>query len=89
MLLSEECGAGVRLPGRAERAGRVRRVVPPAAQVRGAVGERVDLCWDPHIPGRLFCSWNHHREVETRGTEEEQQCLLADNATASWTHRLV
>ena len=28
-------------------------MVPPAAQVRGAAGERVDPCWDPRISGRL------------------------------------
>ena len=60
-------------------------MVPPAAQVRGAAGERVDPCWDPRIPGRLFCSWNHHCEVEARGTEEEQQQhLLADDTAAPW-----
>ena len=50
--------------------------------MRDAVGERVDPCWDPDIPGRPFCSWTRHREVETRGTEEEQRLLAGDAPAA-------
>lgn len=63
---SLECGAGVRLPGRAEQEGRGGQGVPATAQVRGAVGERVDPCWHPGTPGQPFCSWTRHREADTR-----------------------
>ena len=68
-------------------------VVPAAAQMKGTVGERVDPCWDPGVPGRPFCSWSRHREVETRGTEEEQPLRPAGRLplgpASSFTHPAV
>lgn len=66
---------------------------PSSCTDEGYRWERVDPCWDPGVPGRPFCSWSRHREVETRGTEEEQPLRPAGRLplgpASSFTHPAV